>query len=505
VTASPVQGGRADAARWFDGPLVALGALFLYGGLAQRTFYKVDGQVLLDRILRGGVHHEYHTFYLPLVRWTAQVLAPHGVSLYTASVAVSAAGMALGVLLFHRATAGLGMSRGATLLAALGFALSPGIVFFATISEVHGAFMPFAALAALAMVRFSRTERWRDAGLAGAALALAYLAHPSGAVMGAVLPVTWWLRRTRGGREPASIDWRRFLPRATLAALVLLAGVAVLPALWRRLVGGLVDSEFAVRLWLSYGSGRFLDAAATCRMLALEWLLPGLPWSVAALGALLHPRLRGGALLLLAAVLPYALASQIMLEGYTERGAYVLPALWSTACVAAALLVGRMPLALGTVALSAALAVAQVKVHDEPDRARGFAAGAREVAGTRPLFLITGHVHDLEAQVMYLPSTPQFYLGWELSRDGAALADSLARCRRGLADLFAQGTCVLLTERARVELARAAQSGSFCLSPDPPHWIPAPGARQWLELFMTEQRAERRQAAGFDGWELTPR
>lgn len=489
--------------RWYDGAAAALTALALYASLAQGTFYKVDGFVLLDRLLRGDVEHEYHTFYLRFVRHAFAALAPVGFSLHATAVLVSSVGTAVGVWFFHRSAVGLGLSRQLALQVTLGVAVTPALVFFATIAEVHGAFLPFAGLATLALVRCSRTQRWRDVACAGLALALAYLAHPFGALIGAELPLLWWLQRRTNGAGPRAV-WSGFLPRAALVTTILAAGVLLLPVLWRAWFSSTGGASYAMRMWLNYGTGRLLDPVATLRTLGNEWLVPGLPWTVVAGVLLLGSRLRTGAWLLLVAVLPYAFAAQMMLEGYTERGAYVLPVLWPTVCLAVLATAHVRLLLPALLVLSAGLAIAQVKLHDEPVRAASFAAGVRALAGERPIFLIEGHCRDLEARVMHLPTVEHLYLGWELGLPADATRQSIARCRAGFAALKGKGACILLSEATRAGLERAVASGSFELSVDPRFSPPAPAAAQWLDFLIHENRARRRTAAGFEGWELDP-
>jgi hypothetical protein len=490
---------RARAPHAGDGILLALALFALYAALLQGTFYKVDGHALLDLSRQGIARHPYHTFYLGLLAWLRAATQPLGLGLYDTACILSALGTAAGVCLVHTASRVLGGDRAQCTATALAFGLSPGVVFFATVVEVHGVFLVFAGLSACALAWCARSLHAVAAVVAGLSLALAYLAHPSGALMGALLPVLAWAARQH------ALPWRKVLAVCAGAAASAVFAILLLIPLLRRWAGIPFDPTATAGGWLSFGAGKLLDPLLTLRTLALEWVLPAAPLSLLALLGLGLPRTRTGSLLLVAGVLPYALAAQLMLAGYTERGAYLLPAAWPTALVAVAL-AGQRPRVLALLcALAGALAVAQVIAHDEPERARGFAAGVAEIAAGAPVFLITGDEHDYGAHAMYLPATPQSFLTLAVSQSAETMRQGLPAFDADLARRMAEGTVVLLTQAARRQLEAAAASGSWMMSHDPPLQMQAPGAAALLQHLLATYHLQPVRAVGFAGYRLERR
>jgi 4-amino-4-deoxy-L-arabinose transferase-like glycosyltransferase len=484
-----------------DGLLLAACSLALYVLLGQGTFYKVDGQALLALAQQGQVHHPYHTFYLGLLALLRLGTAPLGFGAYASARLLSALGTAIGVLLIHRATRSLGLGRTAGNLAAAAFAVTPCVVFFATVVEVHGPFLAFAGIAALALARCARTLAAADAVLAGAGLGIAYLAHPSGALMGGLLPALVAIAQDSTGRRArlAAIAFA-----CAIAAVAALAFIVLALPLLRSYLGASVDPALAAGFWLNFGTGKLLDATATVKTIAWEWLVPMLPMSLLALGALWWRGNRTAAILLLAGLLPYCLGAQLMLAGYSERGAYLLPAAWPTALVALAWCSAHRARVL-LIVVAAGIAVAQVKLHDDPARARRFAQGVLATARGVPGLLITGDQYDVGACLMHLPQVPQFFVGLAVGLSDEAAVDALNRFEADVKGILDAGQAVLLTDAAQVELEQAAKRGTFELSVDPPVEISAPAAesiRARLEQAFVRERVE---SAGFTGYRLTAR
>lgn len=495
----------APPARARDGGLIALGLLALYVALAQGTFYKVDGQALIELSSNGWVHHPYHHFYLGELWLLRSACEPLGLGIYRTACLLSALGTATGVLLIHGATRVLGLARPTCNLTALAFGLSPGVMFYATIVEVHGPFLPFAGGAALALAWCGKTLQWRAAVVAGLSLTLAYLAHPSGALMGALLPSLAWSAADGALPGPRLVRWRALAISCAVAAASALAAIAVLPAVLQRLAGLLVDPLATAGGWQNFGTGRLVDPLLTLRTLSLEWVLPALPMSLVALAGLLRRRTRTGAVLLGLGVLPYVLSAQLMLAGYTERGAYLLPALWPTALVALSLLTGQRKLVMVMLGLAAGLGIGQVKEHDHPERARAFAEGVAQIARGAPVFLVTGDEYDYAARVMYMPTTPQYFLTLAVGQSPDAMQASLSSFDAEVGRMLRQGWCVLVTEAARAGLNLAVETGQWDVSHDPPLRTPAPGAAALLHHLETTYKLVPAQAAGFSGYLLQHR
>src|SRR5690606_15919454 len=122
-------------------------ALAAYVLAAQPVFYKTDGPFLVLNLAEGHCEHPYNVLYMPLLCGLHALLAPLGATPYASAVALSVLGGALGVGLAHVGLLRSGLDARAANAATLLVALTPAIVFFATVVEHHGIFLPFAALA----------------------------------------------------------------------------------------------------------------------------------------------------------------------------------------------------------------------------------------------------------------------------------------------------------------------------------------------------------------------
>ena len=91
-------------------------------------------------------------------------------------------------------------------------------MFFATIVEVHGSFVPFAALGVYALVRLVQRPGDGLAVIAGLAIGVAYLAHPTGVLLIAQLPLVAMLVR-RGSESEADAPRVRLLRHGALVDL----------------------------------------------------------------------------------------------------------------------------------------------------------------------------------------------------------------------------------------------------------------------------------------------
>src|SRR5690606_18081907 len=187
-----------------DGALVASAAAVLYLLLLQDRFYGADGHVLLQMAVRGADVHERHLLYLPAARAALALLAPLGVTPFRALEVLSAVATALGVFVLHRTAARCGHPRAAAAVAAVGCAVLPVTLFFATTIEVHGLFFLPAALAWYAAARCAaRPVAWTGCAL-GAACALAGCTHASGhAMLFLLVPVVALQRGVRAAVRPA--------------------------------------------------------------------------------------------------------------------------------------------------------------------------------------------------------------------------------------------------------------------------------------------------------------
>ncbi len=486
--------------RTLDGLLIAGAALAVYILLAQGSFYKVDGQALLYLSHLGVTQHGYHTFYLPLLQLLKSVCMPRGMSLFDTATLLSALGTFVGVWLVHCATRRLGLDRFGTNVVTALFALCPGVMFFATVVEVHGAFLPFAGLAMLAMAHAARSPRWWNAVLLGLALGLAYLSHPTGALMLCLVPVV----QAVAGRESGStLPWRRRASVVAIAAAGLIAVLAIAPRLLRS-QGAAVDVGTAASIVGAF-SAHGLSIGHTPVVLFEEWFVPFLMASAIVPLALIWREGRTATLWLLAGIAPYVFGAQLMLNDYSERGAYLLPVAWPTALVALTVIRQWRALVLPALALTATVAVVQIERHDHPDRPRLYAAGLREVAGGAHFQLLAGHELDMEAWLIGFDDEPVLYIGQFADQDPASVGAMLKLLDQGIEEQRHRGRATFMSDLGLQSLREAAARGQWPLSHDPELWVGGRSAAAILEHLEKCYEFVPVKAKGFEGVRLVPR
>jgi hypothetical protein len=413
-------------------------ALALYLALGQGTLYG-DALTFLEQLRAGDLRYERHVAYLPVVWLAHAVLQPLGYTLYQSALFTSQLGGALAVLLLHCAARGLGLSRLTACLVAVGFALCPATVFFATVVELHGPFLGAMALAwwvgAWLVVRPSCAA----AAATGVATAFATAMHSSGAllpipVLGAFVGAAW--------PRAAPIAWQR---RITLAVV---AG-AVHAALVLLATGGVQQFGFVAKMApISAGmEGRVGP------VLAWEWLLPFAPYSLLFLAALRTRAARALAFVVLLSLPAYLLPSYLVLGVWREYGAYLLPV--GVLAIAATVAVVPRAASLAALALSGGLAVAHVVRRDEPARPREYAAGVRELAGGRRVIVLGGAEVDLEAHYIAMPDVQVVMLTMPPFVDAREPAAAAALCQHIDAVLQEDGV-VLLSAHAESTLRDSA-------------------------------------------------
>lgn len=366
-----------------DAFLIALGFLLLYHLLAQRALHGLDVHNLVPWLAGGRLDHPYHYLYLNVVAGIWSVLQPLGVGAYPNTVFCSALGTSVGVFFLHLAA----RDRWVTLLCAT----ASGVVFFATVAEIHGLFFGFAGLAWWLYSRFEKQPTWPRALIVAVATALVASVHATGHFLVGAMGL-WFLAR-RGWA------WRLLGFAAMHMALVVLLvqlvrgeseGAGPLATQLTFLANTWSDWRFAVELPVVFWN---------------EWLWALAPLSLAPLVALWFPALRREACALLLVLVAYLLPTTVMLVFYrtVERGAYFLPLVFP-----AALLVVRMkrPLVIGTVALGAAIAVTQIALHNSQAFSDRFATDMlAATAGTKPALLCAGH-DEWDPMVRVAPDVP---------------------------------------------------------------------------------------------------
>jgi hypothetical protein len=194
---------RADA--WVAAAF-ALASAVLYVALRQRVL-DGDGPALVQGLLYSDPPYWMHVAILPLARWLAPLSPDSDPSLPLAWIAVLGAsgGVAASFLLARRC----GVRRGAACVAAALAAVSPGLLFHATVIEVHALHFGAVALAALLTTLLPWRRRWLAAI---ALLPIVLLLH--GTHRTAVLLLPGWtvwaatLSMTRAAHTQPSTDRR---------------------------------------------------------------------------------------------------------------------------------------------------------------------------------------------------------------------------------------------------------------------------------------------------------
>ena len=378
---------------------LAVVALGVYVALGQDTFYRNDGRHILKMLMSGLLAHPNHVLYVPAVRGALALGLGLWPSLYVAALAVSQVGAALGVGLMHRAGLRLGLGRGAALAAAGLVATAPAVLFFATVVELHGFFLLFVGLAALAGAHFAAAPGWRRAIPLGLATALAVGAHATGHLLPfALMPLAF-----RQGRRPYA---------GSAVVLLTHAAAALAMPLCLRAAGLPVQGGAAPGFLLAMMEMQGLALSALPMLVWRDWLVPFAPLSVLAWFA--WRSARAETLGLLVAVGAYLGATLLLLGDATEHGAYVLPLAWPAAVLTVRAL---RPWVWGVAAaVGFSIGVAWVVGHDQPGPSRAFAAAARTLAQTQSAMFFAGTFREFDAFLIHAPE-----LKWKDLIDDASL------------------------------------------------------------------------------------
>lgn len=488
-----------------DGWLLAGALLALYCLLGQGSLYKVDGQALLWLSKDGATQHPYHTFYLYGLEQLKTVCAPLGLGLFETARLYSALSTALGMVFVHAACRQLGLGRLGCNVATLLVGTSPAVVFFATVVEVHGPFSLFAGAAwwGTALLLRRRT-RW-SAPLVGLCIGVAYLSHPTAALMVFMLPIFCLEAARLPGAEPFSL--RRSLVFTALAGAAMAVFILVVPRLLRAGLGTQASAEAAWHMLTNYPGDELIAPLRTAEIFAEEWLLPFFPATFLALASAFTSRARLPLLLLMAGLVPHLLVAQLMLKGYSEGGAYLLPAALPTVILAMVVLARHRWLIVPAILTSAALAVVQVERHDASDRPRAFAAGLAELSGEQPFLLIAGHPHDIEGMLLCFEDLRPHWLGTTLGKSEPDLQAELEKLDDIIAELEKLGLATFMSTNALESLRSAARTDQWMLSHDPVVLVPERGraAQQVLDHLAEHYELTPVNAAGFDGYRLRKR
>ncbi|MCA8978178.1 MAG: hypothetical protein KDC98_25850 [Planctomycetes bacterium] len=315
-------------------------ALAVYVGLAADSFYKVDG-IDIVRLLYEGGEHPWHVGYLPALAGFRRLLELVSLSPTPLQLGTwfSALGGALGVGFARAGMARLGIAAATARLATIAFALSPGLLTFATVVEFHGPMLGPLGLAFWWTTVQVKNASWWGMALLGALCHLPFLIHSQQLF----LPV--WLLAFFVAKRSLR---RRDLMLAALAGSVHAALILGLPQLlpdcygyWAKLGEGFATEA-------SIGRPQSLDY--TPQIFLQEWLGPLLPLSLFAFTALLGRSLRAEFAAFALGFLPYLYLSVRQLVFEPEFGAYMLPMVLPAAMLTAQRL-GPRVLSYGLLAL----------------------------------------------------------------------------------------------------------------------------------------------------------
>ncbi|MEM7201717.1 MAG: hypothetical protein AAF628_15720 [Planctomycetota bacterium] len=468
-----------------DAVMLGAAAFGLYLWLGQETVYS-DGYTFLLGTQNRRYSHPFHPGYMPLARQLLQTLRPHGFGQYEIFRLLSQLGVALGVVLTAVGLRVVGLDRARVRLATAWVAVTPAVVFFATVVEVHGAFFAAASLAWLAAACLWRRPSITAAVALGLLTAGATLMHASGVL----LPLPLLLLFVAA--PPHRLDVSPLKRRLRLAAVALLVhGVGYGLSVWTtRSLGARVEPGTAAGFVAGLAE-HVRSAQHFAEVAWSEWLWPFATASLTWWLCFCRRGQRRLGLGLLGALAVYLPAAALVLSLGPERGAYLLP----LAVPAAALGVAALPrrVAQAAVLISLALAVAGVWSHDERDAARAFRRGVHAAVAPYKPFVLVGDPAEVEA---CLVANLEFIVVLDSS---FLLGGQNEKIRRGfdrhLRNRIADGYRVLLTESADAQMRDEEVLAAF------------PPAATWtthLRATYDFDRVPGRHRA-FQGWRLTPR
>lgn len=473
----------ASPARVLDGAIVASVFALLAVSLGQDSFYKVDGHGLL-RYLAGEGTHPRHPLTIPVLRGFRAVLEPFGLSDFRVVTLASAVCTACGVFAAQLGFVQLRLSRARAALASILVASCPALIFFATVVEFHGVFFAFAGGSFALFARLVAQAGHGAALLAGASVGIAAAVHGLGHFLTPVLG--FWAALE--ARQAHACNLRKMLLHG--------CEIALAHALVFVLVQLLVGAEAAT------SQASFFDDALASRpdvarlpmLLWNEWLRPYAGMSIALFCCLRAKRhaLSPASLSLALAVIALLVTTWVLVPKGDERGAYLTP----LSLLAALALVRSVPLrALGvTAALSLALAIAELRVHDRPSRSGAWMQAFRSISSSlqAEVFPLVAAIEEVDALARYDALRPSLVaVDLQHGLAGAASEQELELRCAGIANVLRQieasGKRVLVTESWRQAMRET------------------PETRRALEVLEAAWRLEAKLEGAYRFYVLTQR
>ncbi|GEM_PF-2102210 len=461
----------------FLAPLVVL---LLCLALGQTTFYPREGtqwdglQLIYNFLERGNLLHPNHPLYLPFAFLWWKATAFTGLGTHRLLTIFSALCTALAVLLVglwgRRASFGPGRVLALQFLAGL----SPAVVFFGTVVELHAFFLPFALIPFLLAEPLCRGEGGPGGSggiprgmLLGFATWVAALAHSTGNLE---LPLL-------GAWIAARAGFRRRLPPLVAMALVhfvlLFLGTPLLLSLlggdasvatgksWEWLLDKLHFDRVPFRVWTA------LRDEVLISHLPL-WLACLLPWAVRfnLFPSIGRRRLVWGALGLTpyAFLIVFGLPDPLSGEPIYEHGSYLMPLVFPAAWLLSGIgpREGRRPAPTLILLLCLAgllRAVQQVRDHDVRPYAE-MGAGIRAVGGDGEALFLTGQLDDLSAVLLEAPRARAFHLTDFLANPSFPVEGFAGLLEARIRELAARKVPTFLTARAFEVLTDPAKAAS---------------------------------------------
>jgi len=325
-------------------------ATLAYVLLRQDTTHQYDIYWMLPRLRDGLTDYPRHPFALPFLDGMVGLLDGFG-SLHERFKLANAICVGLAVGIFTHAAFLLCSSLRTAALIGITYAALPATVRFATIAELHGLFLPFAAVAIWLVGRLvttpARRRAWSTITL-GVTTAIAAGFHGTGHLLvgvGGVWLVIEWRHAEQGTRK-------------TIAAMLALVGAHLATSqliTWAVLVNGSTTPVDAQLELFDY-QPHTTDGMGTMLYRELLWpLLPvSLLWPIGLFSA--YRRLAAVFALCVPAYLATCQTLLCVPElGYTfhEDGAYLMPLAFLPVVLSVRLLPGRWVLALPVVAIAA--------------------------------------------------------------------------------------------------------------------------------------------------------
>jgi len=445
---------RASVTRsaWPTALAVAAAYAFATWRLRQTSLYG-DASIILSGIASGSARHDLHLAYYGVFGWLEQWLAPHGWSAHEVGLALSRAGASACLALLYLAARVARRPAREALLLAIAFGCAPAVLFFATTVEVHGPFMFWIGATALAAAWCTRNPTRARLALLGCVTGASYFFHATGHLLAALAAVMLLAHfvSARGGRLE-----RKFVAAAATAIAAHLATV-VLAVVALRWCGIPVNTESGWSYAAALARMHWDHPQLLARVTWNEWLVPFLPWSIAACGAFAVRALRSYALAFAAALIAYLALSWSMLATLDERGAYLLPML--VPAIGFSLRAFGPRWCLAGIALSLVVEVAQVRAHDRPEPLTAYASDCRAALGDRHVLLLVGNGIDLEACLVAMPDYDFIAVGPLGSAGGARSGELLRHVHDELRIKLREYDRVVLTKEAKALLELGGRRG----------------------------------------------